>query len=107
MLGLRSAVFEMCRVEVVGQQNGDRELGAGKWGGRELEAANWGQELGTGNWGSKLGQGTGTGNWGQQTEVFAECCSMSRIGTAEDATNLLALWAQVSPHALLISVVLI
>ena len=31
--------------------------------------------------------------------VFAECCSMSQIGIAEDTTNLLAPQAQVSPHA--------
>ena len=31
--------------------------------------------------------------------VFAECCSLSQIGAAEDTTNLLAPHAQVSPHA--------
>ena len=31
--------------------------------------------------------------------VFEECCSLSQVGAAEDATNQLAPQAQVSPHA--------
>ena len=91
----------------LGQESGDRELGAGNWG-----AGNWGQQTGqgtgagswdrelAGTWGQQTGdRELGTGNWGQGTGTGDRELGAGNWATLLRRRERVLLLAQVEPWA--------